>query len=100
MSIDNIIKLCNELNDLYEEAYKLYKVEVDRIINYGINDINYIEHTLERILDIYTDKGFYLYIKLLLYYKTINYEHAKAYLEILKEIREEEYHEFVKKIKK
>ena len=93
---DNIKKLANELLLVYEEAYRLYEMEVNKIIKYNIKDNNYIERTLDYILSIYTEKGFYLYLKLLLYYKTVNYEGAIAYLELLKEDREEEYKEFVK----
>ena len=97
---DNVIELAKGLMDCYEKAYEIHKIEVDNIINNRIVDINYIERTLDYCLDIYTEKGFYLFIKLLLYYKTVNYQNAKEYLEILKDIREEEYQEFVKKIKK
>ena len=84
----------------YEKAYKLCYPEVKRIITYKITDINLIERTLDQALDIYTEKGFYLFLKLLDYYKTVNYNNAKEYFEILKEQREEEYSDFVKKLKK
>ena len=98
--IDNIKKIGKELLICYEEAYKLYRPQVKTIINNKIKDIDYIEHTLDGVLNIYTDKGFYLFIELLLYYKKVNYKNACEYLEILKEDREEEYNEFVKSIKK
>ena len=97
---NDLYELAKGLVDCYEKAYEIYKIDVDNIINNKIVDINYIERTLDYCLDIYTDKGFYLFIKLLLYYKTVNIEGAYAYLEILKENREEEYQEFVKKYKK
>ena len=99
--IDEDIKwLGEQLLLCYEEAYNFYRPQVKRIINGKIKDINYIEHTLDGVLDIYTDKGFYLFIELLLYYSTVNYKNARDYLEILKEDREEEYNDFVKSIKK
>ena len=96
----NTQKLAQELAYLYEEAYEIYKFEVEKIINLKIRDINYIERTLDYILDIYTDKGFNLFMELLLYYRTVNEKNAKEYLEILKEQRGDEYQDFVKTIKK
>lgn len=97
---ENIKELAEELNKLYDEAYEICKTEVSRIINYNITDVKHIERVLDYILDIYTDKGFELFMKLLLYYRTVNEENARAYLEILREQREEEYQYFVKKLKK
>lgn len=97
---DNLIELARCLMECYEKAYEIYKIYVDNIINNKMTDINYIEHTLDYCLDIYTEKGFYLFLKLLLYYRTVNYQNAKEYLEILKDTREEEYQEFVKKLQK
>ncbi len=95
---NNIKELAKCLLNSYEEAYNIYAPEVDRIIKYKINDISYIERTLDYILGIYTDKGFYLFMKLLSYYKIVNLEGAKVYLEILKEDREEELKDYVKKL--
>ena len=93
-------ELARGLLNCYEEAYNIYKVEVDRIINNHITDVNYIERTLDYILSIYTEKGFNLFMRLLLYYRLINYQNAKEYLEILKEDREEEYSDYVKKLRR
>ena len=95
---DELKKMVTGLLECYEEAYNIYKRDVDIIINYQIKDINYIERTLDYILSIYIEKGFNLFIKLLLYYRTVNYQNALEYLEILKEERREEYDEFVKKL--
>ena len=97
---DNIMELAKGLLACYEEAYNIYSKEVDIIINNKITDINYIERTLDYIFSIYTEKGFNLYIKLLLYYRTVDLEGAKDYLEFLKEYREEEYQDFVKKLRR
>ena len=96
--MDNIYEVAKELMKCYEKAYEIHKLEVDYIINNQITDINYIEHTLDYCLDIYTDKGFNLFLKLLLYYKKVNLENAYIYLEILKDIRKEEYDDFKKKL--
>ena len=97
---DDIISLAKDLVNCFEEMYNLCYPEVEKIIKYKIKDINIIEHTLDNCLDIYTEKGFYLFLKLLSYYRTVNLENAKEYLDILKEQRKEEYDEFVKKYKK
>ena len=97
---DNIKELVFGLVKCWDEMYNHCYPEVERIIKYNIRDINLIEHTLDQALDIYTEKGFNLFIKLLLYYRTINYQNAKEYLEILKETRDEEYRDFVKKYTK
>jgi len=94
---DKLIELIKGLINSYEEMYNLCYPEVERIIKGRITDVNLIEHTLDNILEIYTEKGFYLFIKLLLYYRTVNIDNAYDYLEILKNDREEEYHEFIKK---
>lgn len=97
MEMDNIREMAYALMDSYEKMYRLCYPQVQRIIEYQITDIDLIEHTLDQTLDIYTEKGFYLFLKLLLYYRTVDLENAHAYLEILKENRMEEYNEFVKK---
>ena len=97
---DNIIELAKGLVNCWEQMYNLYYPEVERIIKYQIKDINLIEHTLDGVLDIYTEKGFYLFLKLLFYYSTVDLEHSYAYLDILKEQRKEEYDEYIKKLKK
>lgn len=94
---ENIKELAEELNKLYDEAYEIYKTEVDRIIKFQIKDVKHIERTLDYILDIYTEKGFNLFMELLQYYRTVNEENAREYLEILKGQREEEYYSYVKK---
>ena len=97
---DEILELAKSLVNLYEEAYNLYEPMVQGIIDNKIRDINYIEKVIDHVMDIYTEKGFYLCIQLILYYSMVNYDNAKEYIEILKESREDEYQEFIKKIKK
>lgn len=97
---ENFKQLAKELACLYEKAYCLYEPQVKWIINNKVKDPNLIEHTLDYVMDIYTEKGFYLFMELLLYYSTVNYSNAKDYLEILKTQREDEYLEFIKKYQK
>ena len=93
-------ELAKELMKSYEEAYNIYSQEVERIINNKITDDVLIEHTLDAILDIYTEKGFYLFLKLLFYYSTVNLEKSYTYFDILKDERREEYDEYIKKLEK
>ncbi len=97
---EEIKKLAKQLALLYEEAYSLYKPMVKLIIQNRIKDTDYIEYYLDRVMDIYTEKGFYLFIELVLYYSTVNLNNAREYLNILKELREEEYNDFIKKYQK
>ena len=97
---DDIIELAKELMKCYEKMYDFCYCEVDRIIRRKVTDAKLIENILDKILDIYTEKGFYLFIKLLLYYRTINPINANAYLQIMKEQREEEYNDLIKKYQK
>lgn len=100
MSDEVFLELAKKLMECYEKAYNIYKIDVDNIINNKITDINYIEHTLDSCLDIYTEKGFNLFMKLLFYYSTINLENTYDYINILKEQRTEEYEKYVKKLEK
>ena len=100
MKDKDIHNLARALMASYEELYNYYEPIVRMIIDKKNKDINYIENTLDNIMDIYTDKGFDLFIELQTYYQTVNKENAQEYLEILKDSREEEYHEYVKKLVK
>ena len=97
---EKLNELAKELVKSYNELYNIYVKEVDRIINNNINDTDLIEHTLDGILDIYTEKGFYLFLKLLFYYSTINLEKSYTYFDILEDERREEYDEYIKKLAK
>jgi hypothetical protein len=82
----------------YEEKYNIYYPLVERIINKKIKDIHEIESTLDLVLEIYTEKGFNLFLKLLFYYSEVDMEKSYAYLDLLKEYRKEEYDEYIKKL--
>jgi predicted transcriptional regulator len=97
---NELIKLANELARLYEEAYLTYEPLVNGIIDNKIRDINYIENIIDHVMDIYTEKGFYLCVKLIIYFSSINYNNAQEYLKILKEQRFDEYSELIDKIMK
>ena len=97
---EKIVELAKELVGLYEEAYLTYEPLVNGIIDNKIRDINYIENVIDHVMDIYTEKGFYLCVKLIIYYSSINYNNAQEYLKILKEQRFDEYSELIDKIMK
>ena len=84
----------------YDAAYEILLPVVENIINNKITDIDLIEHTLDQILDIHTEKGFNLFLKLVFYYSSIHLEKSFAYIDMLKEYRSEEYEQYVKKLKK
>ena len=99
--IDNNMKeLAKYIMECYEKAYEIHKLDVNHIIDNKITDINYIERTLDNCLVIYTEKGFYLFLKLLFYYSDIDPEKSYAYFDILKEERKEEYDDYIKKLEK
>lgn len=99
--MENSIKdLAEGLIAKYDEMYNICYPLVERIINEKVKDINEIEHMLDLVLGIYTEKGFNLFLKLLFYYSEVSMEKSFAYLDILKEDRKEEYDEYIKKLSK
>lgn len=97
---DEIKKLADDIVVCYNEAYDIYEPKVQTIINNQVKDCNYIEQILDYTIDNYAEKGFNLFMKLLLYYQTVNPYNAREYYELLKNTREEEHNEYVKKLKK
>ena len=87
--MDNIISLCNELNNLFEYQYNLLKPQVLEIINNKVKDIDIIEKYLDMLLNIQTDKGCNLFLRLCNYYYSINKENAQIYIDTYNEIYEE-----------
>ena len=84
--MDNIKKLAKKLSNMYETMYQQVESQVNDIINKNITDINTIEHCLDYILGIPTDKGWNLFQRLASYYMIINKGNALSYLEIYKEM--------------
>lgn len=81
----NIINLAKELNCLYEEMYQQLNLSVDYIIKNKITSTNTIEHCLDLVLGIPTEKGEQLFYKLCKYYLTVNEQNAKEYFDIYEE---------------
>lgn len=96
----NVVEPEKSLMNSYEEMYNICYPLIQKIIDDQIKDIDLIEHTLDHCLDIFTEKGFYLFLKLVFYYSTVDLEKSYAYLNILQKDRKEEYDEYVKKLKK
>ncbi len=90
--------LANSLNECYEDMYNICYSLVEEIINDHVVDKKEIERVLDLVLDIYTEKGFYLFLELASYYSDIDMEASFKYLNFLKEDRKEEYDEYVKKL--
>ena len=86
----DIMDLAKQIYELHKIMYEMIKPEVMYIINKKVKNINIIENTLDRLLDIPTDEGYELFLKLCNYYATIDKEGAKFYLESYEEIYGEE----------
>ena len=92
--------LADEIMACYEEAYNYYSPIVDIIINNKIENIKLIENTLNHIIYIYTEKGFDLFMKLLLYYGSFNVEATYKYVDKAKIQRYSDYNAYIKKLEK
>lgn len=82
--------LIEDLYVMYEYMTKMLKKDVTFLIRNNIKDIKTIEIYLDQLLNIPTDKANKLFKQLCDYYMTINKENAESYLEIYKEMYEEE----------
>ena len=80
------MSLASKLAKLYEILYVELTKEIDTIIDEKITDVIRIEECLERILNIPTEKGCQLLIRLCTYYMNINEEHAKFYIQEYNEL--------------
>jgi len=95
MSYQNIT---NELNDMLSNfmdlcdlTYQEIEPRVLHIIKNNIKDINLIEHTLDILLNVPTEKGCTLFIKLCNYISKFNRQLADEYLEIYDDIYSEHH---------
>ena len=84
--IKDLYRLVNELRYLYEISYNNIKPQVLYIIKNNIQDTNLIEHTLDSLLDIPTDKGYQLFTEFCNYISTFNKEIANDYINIYDEL--------------
>ena len=84
--MDEIYKSINELQGMVSVNLGVLSSRVDSIVM-GNSDINYIEHTMDEILDcmmVQYNEGLPIFIKLLNYIAIINEEVAISYVNILK----------------
>ena len=82
-TLSNELKtMVKSLMELYDIAYLQIKPNVEYIVDNDIKDLNIIEHTLETLLDIPTNEGYNLFVKLCNYMSKFNKELADEYLEI------------------
>ena len=82
--------LVEELYIMYESMTKMLKKNVTFLIRNNVKDVKIIETYLDQLLNIPTEKSFELFKQLCDYYMTINKENAESYLEIYKEMYEED----------
>ena len=76
---DNITTLAEGLVDAYHAQIRVLKKAITKIIIYKIEDIDLIEHTLDKLLDIPIDESERLYNFLCSYLDNINKDSAKFY---------------------
>ncbi len=87
---ENIFRLAKEMNKQYEIMYINWKSIINSLINNKVTDSVTIEKCLDRTMDILTNKGYDLFMKLCKYYATINQKAAQEYLDIYNELYGEE----------
>ena len=75
--IDDIAK---ELNKLYDMAYEIALNDYMYITENKITDADTIEHCFDKLLEIPTQKGYILLLKLYNYYRNIDLKTANFYL--------------------
>ena len=85
-----IYDLAKNFNDMYEQIYLELRDDVTYIIKKRIRNTEFIESTLDNILDIPTDKAYDLLLELCNYYMTIDKKTALFYLDSYGEIYGEE----------
>lgn len=90
MMYDEIFELAKSLMVIYDRMYEELEPLVLDIINNNICDIKLIEHTLDLLFGVPTEKGEKLYRKLCEYYSHINKEYADDYLDFYDEMYGEE----------
>ena len=84
MNMDEIYKSINELQGMVSVNLGVLSSRVNSIVM-GNSDINYIEHTMDEILDcmmVQYNEGLPIFIKLLNYIAIINEEVAISYVNI------------------
>ena len=95
MDIDNLYEgikpLAEQLQQLYKQAYVLYKPEVDHLIKAQIKDENTIQHLLDGLLDFCADSQvLLLFKKLCRYYWDINPVATADYVNFYREMWDSE----------
>ena len=86
----NISKNIEELVHFQKLVYKKISPEIERIIVTKSTDIHEIEFYLDMLSNYIIAEAINAFYRLCNYYKTVNLENAKAYIELGREIFEEE----------
>ena len=92
-----IFDLAAKLKELYEISYKQLLPDVKYILEKNVRNIRFIECTLDNLLNIPTDKSYELFVLLCNYYKTIDADAAKFYLDSWDELYGDEDNKVKKK---
>ena len=94
-----LLEMARGLMDTYENAYQSLKPVVFSIIKDRVKKIDYIEHVLDSLLDLPTEKAYKLFVVLCDYVETFNKEVAADYLNIYKELYGDDFQEQENSIK-
>ena len=82
--------MIEELVYFQKIVYKRISPEIERIIVTKSTDIHEIEFYLDMLSNYIIDEAINVFYRLCNYYKTVNLEKAKAYIELGREIFNEE----------
>jgi hypothetical protein len=92
--INNLQPLIEQIQQLQEQAYSIYKPQVEQLIATKTRDENTIERLLDYLLDqCGNDKVLLLYKKLCRYYWDINPESTVFYIQSYREMWEDDIEE-------
>ena len=87
---DDLMDLARRLVKTYDVMYQQWEPIVNSIIDKKATNKNTIEKCLDMIMDLHTDKGYQLFLKLCNYYATIDEYAANEYLKMYDELYGEE----------
>jgi uncharacterized membrane protein YfhO len=92
--INSLQPLIEQIQQLQEQAYSIYKPQVEQLIETKTKDENTIERLLDYLLDhCGNDKVVLLYKKLCRYYWDINPESTAFYIQSYREMWEDDIEE-------
>lgn len=85
-------ELAESINKITEDAFLIYEEQVDRIYRNKVKDEKEIERVIEALLDYsYNDKMLLLFKKICRYYYEINPEVTFEYVNMYRDLWDDEY---------